>query len=202
MALNYEVKTGPSGVGAVQLWMTRDNGGTWIKAGEVAEAKSPFPIDLPPEDGLYGFILVVRSKAGLGRPDPKPGDPADVRVELDTTPPEGELAKVEADPRRKDLLFLIWSAKDKNLSPAPITFKWSDKPGGEWKTITENIPNSGRYAWTMPEGLPYQVYLRMEIRDLAGNIGVAESEEPVVIDLQEPVVKVGDFVIEPQPPKQ
>ncbi len=202
LALNDEGKTGPPGVGMVQLWMSSEDGGTWIKTGEVTDAKPPFPIELPPEDGLYGFILVVRSKAGLGRPDPKPGEPPDVRVELDTTPPEGELSKVEADPRRKDLLFLVWKAKDKNLAPAPITLKWTDKPGGEWRNIAENIPNTGKYAWTMPEGLPYQVYLRMEIRDLAGNVGEAVSEEPVVIDLQEPVVKVGDFVIEPQPAKQ
>jgi hypothetical protein len=201
IALNYEVKTGPSGVGAVQLWMTRDDGRTWLKTGESAEAKPPFPIELPPEDGLFGFILVVRSKAGLGRQDPKPGEPPDVRVELDTTPPEGEISKVEADPRRKDMLFLVWKAQDKNLAPSPITLKWAEKPGGDWKTIAENLANTGRYAWTMPEGLPYQVYLRLEIRDLAGNVGVAESEEPVVIDLQEPVIKLHGIVIEPQAPK-
>lgn len=202
IALNYEAKTGPSGIGIVQLWMTRDEGRTWQKMAETVEAKPPFPIELPSDDGIYGFILVVRSKAGLGRPDPRPGDAPDVRVELDTTPPEGELTKVEADPRRKDMLFLMWKAQDKNLTQAPITLKWTDKPGGEWKVIAENLPNTGKHPWIMPEGLPYQVYLKMEIRDLAGNVSVAESEEPVVIDLQEPVVKVGEIVIEPQAQKQ
>ena len=201
IGLNYEAKTGPSGIGVVQLWMTRDDGRSWQKMAEAQEAKPPFPIELPPEDGVYGFALVVRSKAGLGRADPRPGETPDVRVELDTTPPEGELSKVEADPRRKDMLFLMWKAQDKNLTATPITLKWSDKPGGEWKPVADSIPNTGKYAWIMPEGLPYQVYLRMEIRDLAGNVSIAESEEPVVIDLQEPVVKVGEFIIEPQPQK-
>src|SRR5262249_37618760 len=202
IALNFEAKTGPSGIGVVQLWMTRDDGKSWQKTAETQEAKPPLPIELPPDDGIYGFILVVRSKAGLGRPDPRSGDVPDVRVELDTTPPEGELSKVEADPRRKDMLFLMWKAQDKNLTATPITLKWADKPGGEWKVIAENLPNTGKHPWIMHEGLPYQVYLKMEIRDLAGNVSVAESEEPVIIDLQEPVVKVGEIVIESQPPKQ
>jgi hypothetical protein len=202
LGLNYNVKTGPSGIGTVQLWMTRDEGRTWEKSGETQTATSPFPIELPPEDGIYGFILVVRSKANLGRPDPRPGEAPDVRIELDTTPPEGSLDKVEADPRRKDTLFLYFSAKDKNLTATPITLKWTDKPGGEWKTIAEHITlGNGKYPWIMPEGLPFQVYLRMEIRDLAGNVSIADSEEPVIIDLQAPVVEVKDFVIEPQPQK-
>jgi hypothetical protein len=34
--------------------------------------------------------------------------------------------------------------------------------------------------------MPYRVYLRVTARDLAGNVGVDESPEPVLIDLHEP----------------
>ena len=45
-----------------------------------------------PKDGLpYGFYLVVKSRAGLGKPAPRPGDPPHVRIEVDTTAPDAKL---------------------------------------------------------------------------------------------------------------
>jgi hypothetical protein len=187
--LNYEVsKVGPSGIGEVQLWVTQDDGRTWRHLEDDPDLEPPFSLELPGE-GTYGFWLVIRSKGGLyrnGRQAPQPGDIPELRLEVDTTPPEAALYTVEADPRKKDVLYLLWSAADRNLSPRPITFKWSEKAGGPWQEIAVDLPNTGRHEWQMPTDLPYRVFIRMEIRDLAGNVSVAETPEPVLVDLTEP----------------
>jgi hypothetical protein len=188
MDLNYEAKAGPSGVGEVQLWMTQDDGRTWRRYADDEDLQSPFAIEVPGE-GTYGFSLVIRSKGGIYKQNkqaPLPGEAPELRVEVDCTAPEAELYAVEADPRRKDALFLQWKASDKNLAAKPITLKWSEKPGGDWQEIASEIPNTGRYEWMMPANLPYRIFLRLEVRDLAGNMCVAETDEPVLVDLVEP----------------
>lgn len=192
--LNYEVsKVGPSGVGAVELWSTEDNGRSWRRFAEDADLRPPFAADLPAE-GVYGFTLIVRSKAGLGKQAPMPGDAPELRLEVDTTPPVAQLYAPEADPRHREMLVLLWNAGDRNLSTNPITLQWSERPGGTWETIAADLPNSGRYTWQMPANLPYRVYLRLEVRDLAGNVSLAETPEPVLVDLSEPEGKLTGVV--------
>jgi hypothetical protein len=192
-SLQYEIsRVGPSGIGSVEVWMTRDDGRTWFKAAEDPDLQPPVQVEFPGE-GVYGLTLVVRSRAGLGRQPPQPGEPPDLRVEVDLTPPYAELYNVEADPQRRDCLILLWSATDKNLAANPITLKWAERESGPWQVIAADLPNTGRYVWKMPEHLPYMVYLRLEARDLAGNLAVAQTPKPILVDLQEPEVKLLDI---------
>lgn len=186
--LNYEAKAGPSGVGEVQLWITQDDGRTWRRFADDPDLEPPLSVELPGE-GTFGFTLIIRSKGGIykhNKQAPLPGDVPELRIEVDTTPPEAELYAVEADPRRKDTLFLQWKATDKNLGPRPVTLKWAEKLNGEWHDIATELPNTGRYEWLMPANLPYRIYLRLEVRDLAGNVCIAETDQPVLVDLVEP----------------
>jgi hypothetical protein len=186
--LDYEAKAGPSGLGEVELWLTQDEGQTWKRYANDPDLVPPLSIELPGE-GSYGFLLTLRSKGGIyknNKQAPLPGDTPELRVEVDLTPPEAELYAVEADPRKKDSLFLQWKATDKNLSPRPITLKWAETPGGDWHDIASDLPNTGRYEWVMPSNLPFRIYLRLEVRDLAGNVGIAETDQPVLVDLVEP----------------
>jgi hypothetical protein len=186
--LNYEAKAGPSGIGEVQLWMTQDEGHTWRRFAEDPDLESPFAVDVPGE-GTYGFSLVIRSKGGIykgNKQTPLPGEAPEVSVEVDCTAPVAEMYAVEADPRRKDALFLQWKASDKNLAAKPISLRWAEKPAGPWQDIAVDIPNTGRHEWLMPAKLPYRIFLRLEVRDLAGNTCVAETDQPVLVDLVEP----------------
>jgi hypothetical protein len=40
----------------------------------------------------------------------------------------------------------------------------------------------------VPEDTPPKVYLRLSVRDTAGNVAVAQTPQPVLIDLTEPEV--------------
>jgi hypothetical protein len=186
ISINYEVtKWGPSGVGKVDLWMTRDDGRSWQFFASDPNLKSPMTVDLPGE-GLYGLCLVVQSRAGLGKRPPLSGDAPEIRIEVDTTPPFAQMIAPVPDPHQRTALILGWSASDRNLASNPITLQWAVKPDGSWQTIAQDIPNLGRYTWKLPGDIPPQVYLRLIVRDMAGNEGIAETKEPQLIDLNEP----------------
>jgi hypothetical protein len=198
MALTYEITLeGPSHVGSVDLWWTPDDGKTWERSKRPDEMGNPEDlvvdgrrrqriIDLKDGDGIYGFALVIRSRAGLGKAEPRAGDVPEMRIELDTVKPLAKLFKPQADPQHRDSLILTWIAQDKNLSPAPVTLEWSQLPTGGWQPIGTNLANTGQYVWQLPPNMPVQVYLRIQVKDLAGNIGEAVTQEPQLVDLTEP----------------
>jgi hypothetical protein len=196
VTLQYALdKVGPSGIGKVELWLTQDDGLSWRRYAEDPDVKAPMPsgkyqrtVDLPGE-GVFGITLVVRSRAGLGKAPPKPGDPPQMRIEVDTTAPVAELFVPAPETGRRDALRLTWSAHDPNhqsLAANPITLEWAENKAGPWRTIAAHIPNTGKYVWQLPANMPDRVYLRLKARDAAGNEGVAETPEPQLVDLSEP----------------
>lgn len=207
--LGFDVaKFGPSGLGSVEVYVTTDEGATWEKStGEVsvslpvsAEVKGPAPVrgmvtvQLPRDGVSYGFFLVVKSRAGLGKPAPQPGEVPQVRVEVDTTQPSAELYAPQPDAARREALVLAWKAEDRNLAANPVSLEWSASPNGPWDYIGEpQLPNTGRYTWVVPEKTPPKVYLRLTVRDTAGNAAVAQTPEPVLIDLSVP--EVGGVIV-------
>src|SRR5205085_891724 len=95
LLLDFDVKgVGPSGVGAIELWYTR-NGQTWQKHNGPVPTQSPIPLDVS-EDGLYGFTVVASNGVGLGRTPPQPGDAPQIWIEVDTTRPEVKLINTQA----------------------------------------------------------------------------------------------------------
>jgi hypothetical protein len=86
---------------------------------------------------------------------------------------------------------LGWEAKDRNLVENPITLEWAEQKDGPWKPIAEGpLPNNGQYPWRLPEGLPPRVYLRLTMRDAAGNEARAQTDKPELIDLSVPQTKI------------
>jgi hypothetical protein len=191
---------GPSGVGSVDVYVTTDEGATWelTKAEPgtmpvVGDGKGSGPLTgsvsaLLPKDGvIYGFYLVVKSRAGLGQDPPRSGDVPQLRVELDTLPPKAELYAPQPESGRGDVLRLAWWAEDRNLATNPVTLEWAAQKEGPWEFIGDaQLPNSGKFSWTVPQKIPPQVYLRLTVRDTAGNTAIAQTPNPVMIDLNKP----------------
>jgi hypothetical protein len=206
--LGFDVtKFGPSGLGGVDVYVTMNEGSTWEKVPGEAQVSLPLSPDakgmvrgtvsipLAREGVTYGYYLVVKSKAGLGKPPPSPGVPPHIRVEMDTTPPEAKLFAPQPTPDRADSLVLSWEAKDRNLAANPISMEWAPNPAGPWTFIGDSqLPNTGRYIWSVPGNMPPQVYLRLTVRDTAGNAAVAKTGQPVLIDLSVP--EAGNFNVE------
>ena len=208
--LQYEVKrVGPSGVGGVEIWLTRDDGASWEPYAKVKEkevqgeaVQGPQERDFefsddrrtPFADGVYGLALVVKNRAGLGK-TPRPGDAPEIRVEIDTEKPVVQMFQPIPDPQNPGQLLLKWSAQDKNLTDTPVNLEYAETPKGPWLPIELNVKNTGRfasplvtgdYSWKVPASTPIQVYLRVRVRDKAGNEGIAATPTPQFVDLVEP----------------
>jgi hypothetical protein len=156
----------------------------------MAPAERSITADLPGE-GRYGFYLIVRSGVGLGKQPPRNGDRPQMRVEVDTTPPEGTLYGLQPVPGQTNAVVVRWKASDLNLAEKPIRLEWAERKGGPWTVIGDgDLPNTGYFTWRLPTNIPGKVFLKMTITDLARNAGVAESAEPVTIDLSEPEARI------------
>jgi hypothetical protein len=202
--LDFEVaEYGPSGVGSVDVYVTTDEGANWeLTKPEPGTAlpvsgdvKSMGPLTgsvsvLLPRDGvIYGFYLVLKNRAGLGQPPPRGGDTPQLRVELDTTPPKAEMYAPVAEPSRHDALILSWWAEDRNLATNPVTIEWSAQREGPWEFIGEpQLPNTGKFSWQLPGKIPPKVFLRLTVRDTAGNTAIAQTAESILIDVKAPVL--------------
>jgi hypothetical protein len=204
---------GPSGLGTVDVYITTDEGATWQKSAADPNVSLPVSpergagpvrgtvtVSLPREGVAFGFYLVVKSRAGLGADPPRPGDPPHVRIELDTTPPDAQLMAPTPAPGHHDSLVLSWKAEDRNLAHTPVSLEWSPNANGPWTFIGDaQLPNSGKYIWTINEQVPPKVYLKLTVRDVAGNVAVAQTSQPVLIDLFKPEVEIGSVGVVREP---
>jgi hypothetical protein len=193
VSLNYELQeVGPSGVAELELWFTQD-GRSWNKypqrAGENPEG-GKISFDVAGE-GVYGLTLVAKSGVGLSLQPPKIGDHPQIWLEVDMTRPQVQLQSVIVGRgTEKGKLTIHWSAQDKNLHPQPISLSYAENANGPWTPIVQSQVNIGRYVWQMPEGVPYQFFVRVQATDQAGNVGEALTPDMVRVDLSQPRVRI------------
>lgn len=190
-ALEYELESvGPSGVARVELWQTTDGGKSWSLYGLDEDLTSPMLVTVDGE-GTYGFIMVVESGAGLRGPQPQPGDLPEMNVGVDLTPPLARLLSVrQQGASQGSELIIEWEASDLRLAARPITLLAADKPGGPWSIVRANLENTGRFAWRPDGELPAELYLRLEVRDEAGNRRTVDTREPVQIERVQPKSRI------------
>jgi hypothetical protein len=180
--LNYDINAiDPSGVGRVDLWMTRDRGQTWKMWGQDPDNVSPFPVEVT-EEGIFGFRIVVRSKDGLAGRGPMRGEEADMWVQVDVTAP---LTKITSVPYGRGSeagqLIINYAVSDSNLALRPNRILWSTNPDGPWTSIEEDLRNEGRLAWKPQQNVPHRIFLRLESIDRAGNLGVHNLSQAIDI---------------------
>lgn len=192
--IGYQLQdVGPSGVSSVDLYITQDDGATWYKYGEDNDNQSPIQVEVPRE-GTYGFAIGARSGVGLASDPPQPGDKPDNIVTVDLTPPKLELMPVQQGRGRTvNKILLQWHFADDNAAEKPISLSFSATPQGPWQPITGWCENTGSYVWTIGPGVPSRFYLRLEGRDLAGNVQAVETPQPVLVDLSRPTAKIIDI---------
>ena len=192
IVLNYEVKNvGPSGVSRLELFFTLD-GRVWTPypGVHVDEDHKSIAFEVAGE-GLYGISILAKSGVGLGEQPPKLGDRPQIWIEVDTTKPLVKLHNViVGQGLDKDKMTILWSARDKNLQREPITISYAQQQSGPWTPIAQKLPNTGRYVWSLPQGIPYQFYVKVEAEDMAHNIGEEVTAEMVRVDLSLPKVRI------------
>jgi hypothetical protein len=177
-------QVGPSGVGKVEIYMTPDKGQTWHRLSEDFAKRSPASINLP-GDGVYGIRIAVSNGNGFGGRAPTRGDAPHCTIEVDTTSPFVQL-------RSTDVLAsaghveLRWNATDKNLGNEPVSLFYRTRPDGPWQVIARGVKNDGVHRWAFPRDAGGQLFFKVEVTDLAGNVSHDVSRQPILIDMTEP----------------
>lgn len=200
--LGYKLDdVGPSGIGGVELYITQDQGRMWYRYGEDPDRLSPFEVQVP-RDGEYGFAVRVRSGAGLGSEPPAQGEPPAIQVIVDQTPPRLELLPIEQG-RGADLnqLLIRWRVAEDHPTDKPISLYYAPSPAGPWEPISGWRSDTGSYAWSVGPGSPAQFYVRVMVRDAAGNVSHVDSAQPVVVDLTRPSARIVDVEAMPAGPR-
>ena len=171
--LNYRRNgASPPESSAVELWCTRDTH-TWKRYGAAVQDQPPYVIKVA-EEGLYGFTLIPFNENG--NKAPQPGDQPQIWVEVDLTKPVVRMFPVEVYSDGSGWIAKIrWTATDKNFGPRPVKLSYAEQPAGPWMTIAADLANSGSYAWQMPANRPSSFFVRVEVKDLAGNVGTDQS---------------------------
>lgn len=196
--IEYEVESvGSAGVAKVELFGTRDGGTSWTSLGTDPDNRSPLVVTVRGE-GLYGFHVVVHSASGLSGTAPRSGDRPELWIGVDLTHPQATLTGAEPG-NNPDELTIYWDARDARLESRPIALYFSDQPSGKWTPIAAGLENTGSYTWRMDSRVKHQLYLKLEVRDEAGNIGRYESPEPISLNRQLPQGRIRN--VRPVPPE-
>lgn len=183
--LNCEIRNaGQSGIAGVDVYCTR-NGKEWEKVNVEIERQLPVPVTVP-QEGLYGFRIIPRTGFGGGKPAPSSGEPAHVWIDVDFTKPVVRVAKAQTDNIRQTVT-VNWEATDRNLGHHPVTLSYARMSEREaWTPIATNLNSQGSYAWKIPPALSGKILIRAEAADLAGNVGVSEIAEAILVDTAQP----------------
>ncbi len=177
--LAYDVESiDPAGVRRVEIWGTRDTGRTWTNFGTDDDQRSHAVITVD-SDGLYGFRLVVESASGMRDEPPKSGDEPDAWIAVDTQRPAGRITGVElGSGAQAGTVVIRWEAEDALLAARPISLFFSPQPNGPWSPIGMDLEDSGEHVWRPDAQLPERVYVRLEVRDRAGNLQAIDTPQP------------------------
>jgi hypothetical protein len=186
-ALEYEIESAPAGgIAKVEVWGTRDGGRTWTSYGVEPSRQGPVRVSVDAE-GLYGFRITVQDARGSGNSPPKNGDLPELWVGVDLTKPAARITAI--DPGTGDHaseLAIRWEASDAMLAARPITLSFSDRPDGPWTPIAGGLENTGGYVWRFDNRVPDNIFIRLEARDEAGNVGEFQTTTPISLAAARP----------------
>jgi len=189
--LEYDINTAEAaGAGRVELWGTKDGGRNWKRYATQTDNHGPLLVSVD-EEGIYGFRIALKRGGGKGGA-PKSGDLPEAWIGVDLTNPTGRITSTQpGSGMDAGKLVICWEAADNvMLAARPVALLFSEAPGGPWTTLAAGLENTGRYAWPIDSRLPERVFLRLEVRDEAGNLGVFDSSQAVTLDRSRPPVYI------------
>jgi RNA polymerase sigma factor (sigma-70 family) len=153
----------------VILLVSRDQGRTWEQADKRPSTERAFHFRAR-RDGTYWFLVQEVDEQGRCKPTDLKGVEPAIRACVDTTPPIAEF-QTKCEQKTVDL---TWTSEDANLEDMPIQFEWSGQKDGPWIPIVHGLlPNTGHFEWHLPDKMPRELYVRIHVRDKAGNDGYA-----------------------------
>lgn len=183
LRLDYALEEVRPGSGPVEFWYTDDRAKTWKRLGDDPDRKSPAELTLPGE-GAFG----ISARSGAA---PAAGEVPDIWVEVDRTRPTvaiGEVAPgVGPD---AGTVTIRWTATDANLAAEPVAIAHGPGADGPWSPVVAAVKNEGQYRWAVPPGTAAAAFVRLEVRDRAGNVTRVVTPQAVMLEVPKPKIRV------------
>lgn len=183
----------PANVAKARLFVTTDNGKTWVMAHELQIPagtkdlpKFPFQTD---RDGAFGIMPCITLRSGQSEPEPKPGQAPPYVLVVDTAAPT--IATFDATlmgrATAKVVLRTTWSVMDPNLmDKEPIAIEASSDGGARFTTIHRG-GGDGAMELTVPvTAETSELQLRLVATDRARNVTVSPSRNLKLEPMGEP----------------
>lgn len=188
--IDYQVDdVGPSGVSAVELFVTENNGREWFAYGNDIDMRSPFQVDTLGE-GTFGFAVRVRNGLGFRATPPQAGELPSIVVTVDKTAPVAEMAMPQVIVDRVGQIRVAWRVSDQNPSATPVRLEYGASAAGPWTIAFDWQADVGAVNIPIQSGMPTSMYFRLLARDAAGNIATTQTHQPILIDQQRPTARL------------
>jgi hypothetical protein len=144
------------------------------------------------QEGVFGFRIVP--VGGRAIPStPHSGQTPDLWIAVDLKSPQARIVSVEeGEEDQAGKLVIRWEADDCHLADDPVSLFFQDTRGGPWSVVAVGLENVGQYVWPMGGRVSDAIYLRLEVRDQAGNLGVDETQQPILLGGARPPVQILD----------
>ncbi|NQU19652.1 MAG: hypothetical protein HQ567_00105 [Candidatus Nealsonbacteria bacterium] len=181
--------------GPVTVWGTCDGGQTWQKAATDDDNYSPVVVRVD-QEGTYGYRM-TRAAGGAagGTADraPQSGELPEVLVGVDWTKPTARITSArQGYGPQADRLVVTWQAEDRTLAARPVTLSFGTGTAGPWTTLAAGLENTGNYTWRVDRRVPERVYLRLDVKDEAGNTESFVTSQMVSLQWPRPKVNIRD----------
>ncbi len=178
---------GPSGVSSVEMFVTEDDGQHWFRYGNDTDLQSPMQVDVQGE-GTFGFAIRVRNGVGFIDPPPQPGDRPEITITVDQTAPVVTMTMPQVHVNGTASVHLGWNVLDGQTNG--VRLEWAASANGPWVPVFDWQTDRGHFEWPISTNMPHSMYFRLLARDNAGNIGSAQTSQPVLVDLKRPKARV------------
>jgi len=177
----------PARIDNTRVWASSDGGNTWTTTAVASASPNSVCVDVP-NDGKYGFYIVLENDGGPSAPVPTAGTAPLITVNIDTAPPTIQIheARQANTPDGDRELLLRTSLIEENLGPAGVRVFFRTGPDPAWVDGGPVGITDGAGRWRPPPNTPPEIDLRLLVTDLAGNSAFDEVRG----------VSIGDALLE------
>jgi hypothetical protein len=137
--------------------------------------------------------MVLSNGNGIGGHPPRSGERPQYYIEVDATSPTVQILPYEMVPGA-NALDIRWTATDANLGAEPVSIYYRTRADAGWQPMVRNLKNDGVYRWAFPRDVGGQIFYKLEVVDMAGNMTKVETPTPILLDQTEPEATLLDIV--------
>lgn len=175
--ISYATTENSAPASSAEVWYTLDRGGRWLEVTQPVLHDGAITFGVP-QDGLYGFFVVLQNAGGASSPPPTPGMKPQQWMKVDQTAPLVQVLQVRPDPQfaLNRELTIRWTSDDESLGDRPVSIHYRTPQTKAYRLLAEQLPPNGIQNWVVPDHLSGRLDLKITATDKAGNTGVCTCD--------------------------